>query len=264
MPGHDQYGLPVAYYRGGTSKALFFREENLPKPGPQRDKILKRVMGSPDPLQIDGMGGSKAVTSKIAIIKRSARDDADVDYTFAQVGTADNVISYDANCGNISAAVGPFAIDEGLTTYRPGSSGDPQLKAQEVRIYNTGTRKLIISHVPIDDNGYAVSKGNQEISGVPGAGAPILMDYKHTLGATLSKGIFPSGRLVDIVNIAGKDVQVTICDVANWCVFVNASDFGITGHESAAELTANASWIENSQELRGKVGQLLGLTSDWR
>lgn len=179
MAGQNQCGLPVAYYRGGTSKALFFHENVLPSPGTERDEVLKRAMASPDPLQIDGMGGAKAVTSKIAIIKKSARDDADVDYTFVQVGTKEDNISYGGNCGNISAAVGPFAIDEGLVSYRPGISIDATLKSQEIRIYNTGTKKVILSHVPIDENGAFIHSGNEEISGVPGTGSPILMDYRN-------------------------------------------------------------------------------------
>lgn len=179
MAEQNQCGLPVAYYRGGTSKALFFHENVLPSPGTERDKVLKRVMGSPDPLQIDGMGGAKAVTSKIAIIKKSTRDDADIDYTFVQVGIKEDTISYEGNCGNISAAVGPFAIDEGLVSHRPGISINTTLQSQEVRIYNTGTKKVIVSHVPIDDNGAFVHSGNEKISGVPGTGSPILMDYRH-------------------------------------------------------------------------------------
>ena len=174
----NQYAIPTTYYRGGTSKAIFFHEHVLPPPGPQRDRLLKRAIGSPDPLQLDGMGGSKAVTSKIAIVKPSTRPDADVDYTFAQVGVADDFIGYDANCGNISAAVGPFAIDEGLVKYRPGRSVDPKVNTQEVRIYNTGTRKVLSAHVPITEKGSFESEGTQAIAGVPGTGSPILMDYR--------------------------------------------------------------------------------------
>ena len=178
MTKNRGYGVPVAIYRGGTSKALFFHEDAIPPRGPERDSLLKRVMGSPDPLQIDGMGGSKAVTSKIAIIKKSAREDVDVDYTFVQVGVADDTISYDANCGNISAAVGPFAIDEGLVQFRPGVSIDSQVTTQEVRIYNTGSNKIIVSHVPIDQEGGFCAEGTQQIAGVPGTASPILMDYR--------------------------------------------------------------------------------------
>ncbi|GLA27283.1 DUF453-domain-containing protein [Aspergillus phoenicis ATCC 13157] len=168
MPKSSQYSLPATYYRGGTSKALFFREDVLPGPGPQRDRLLKRAMGSPDPLQLDGMGGSKAVTSKIAIVRPSTRSDADIDFTFAQVGVAGDFIHYSANCGNISAAVGPFAIEEGLVQFRPGRSVDTTVKTQEVRIYNTGTRKLLSAHVPVSESGAFEPEGTHGIAGAPG------------------------------------------------------------------------------------------------
>ncbi|PWY93105.1 DUF453-domain-containing protein, partial [Aspergillus sclerotioniger CBS 115572] len=264
MPNINQYAVPTTYYRGGTSKAIFFHEHVLPPPGPQRDRLLKRAIGSPDPLQLDGMGGSKAVTSKIAIVKSSTRPDADVDYTFAQVGVADDFIGYDANCGNISAAVGPFAIDEGLVKYRPGRSMDPKVKTQEVRIYNTGTRKVLSAHVPITEKGCFESEGTQAIAGVPGTGSPILMDYRSTIGAWLSRGLLPTGNITDTLTVAGNDIQVTICDMANLCVFANAKDFNITGHESAADLTANSDWQTRTQELLGKAAVLVGLTKDWQ
>ncbi|RAK98169.1 DUF453-domain-containing protein, partial [Aspergillus ibericus CBS 121593] len=264
MPAINQYAVPATYYRGGTSKAIFFHEHVLPPPSSQRDRLLKRAIGSPDPLQLDGMGGSKAVTSKIAIVKRSTRPDADVDYTFAQVGVADDFIGYTSNCGNISAAVGPFAIDEGLVKFRPGRTVDPKVKTQEVRIYNTGTRKVLSAHVPITDNGGFETEGTQAIAGVPGTGSPILMDYRFTIGATLSRGLLPTGNVTDTVTVGGNEIEITICDVANLCVFANARDFNITSHESAAELTANSEWQAKTQELLGKAAVLAGLTDNWK
>lgn len=171
--------VPVAYIRGGTSKALFFHEKDIPSPGPQRDRLLKRFMGTPDPLQIDGMGGTRVVTSKVAIIKPSTRSDADVDYTFGQVGVMDDSIGYKGNCGNISSGVGPFAIDEGLVTnFREGVSPAEGIRTQEVRIFNTNTNKILVSHVPINTHGKSLAAGKFAIDGTPGTGAPILMDYK--------------------------------------------------------------------------------------
>lgn len=171
--------LRAVYYRGGTSKALFLLEDDIPSPGPSRDALIKRLIGSPDPLQIDGMGGSRVVTSKVAIIKKSEREDADVDYTFAQVAVDEDIVGYSGNCGNISSAVGPFSIMAKLVdTFRAGQriSGQ-QHDTQEVRIYNTGTKKIIRSHVPIDGKGNVVEGGYFAIPGVPGTGAPILLDY---------------------------------------------------------------------------------------
>ncbi|GKZ86332.1 hypothetical protein AnigIFM56816_001385 [Aspergillus niger] len=240
MPKLSQYSLPATYYRGGTSRALFFREDVLPAPGPQRDRLLKRAMGSPDPLQLDGMGGSKAVTSKIAI-----------------VGVAGDFIHYSANCGNISAAGGPFAIEEGLVQFRPERSVDTTVKTQEVRIYNTGTRKLLSAHVPVSESGAFEPEGTHEIAGVPGKGSP-------TIGAELSRGLLPTGNASDMITVAGKEIEITICDVANLCVFANAHDFNITGHETAADLTANLDWLAKTQELLGKAAVLAGMSENWK
>lgn len=267
--------------RGGSSKALFFHEKDVPPPGADRDEMLKRVMGTPDPLQIDGMGGTKAVTSKVAIIKASSRADADVDYTFAQVGVNDNAIGYKANCGNISSAVGPFAIEEGLISdYREGSSVDPKIRTQAVRIYNTNTDKVLTSHVPVDDAGAPIEKGDYSMAAVPGTGAPILMDYVdvsssgsipnmtvltniQTVGACLQNGVLPTGNLIDTIQMDGKDIELTICDVGNPMIFFKAEDLGMTGHESADEITENTELLKKTDELRGKAAQLVGLCKDW-
>ncbi|KAI2837880.1 hypothetical protein CBS147321_2581 [Aspergillus niger] len=245
MPKSSQYSLPATYYRGGTSKALFFREDVLPGPGPQRDRLLKRAMGSPDPLQLDGMGGSKAVTSKIAIVRPSTRSDADIDFTFAQVGVARDFIHYGANCGNISAAVGPFAIEEGLVQFRPGRSVDTTVKTQE-------------------RSGAFEPEGTHEIAGVPGKGSPVLLDYRFTIGAELSRGLLPTGNASDMITVAKKEIEITICDIANLCVFANARDFNITGHETAADLTANLDWLAKTQELLGKAAVLAGMSENWK
>ena len=172
--------VQAAYYRGGSSKALFFRENDIPPEGPTRDAFLKRIMGTPDPIQIDGMGGSKIITSKIAIIKASSRPDADVDYAFCQVSITEDSIGYGGNCGNISAAVGPFAITEGLVKgNRAGVSIVEGQETQEVRIFNTGSGKVLVSHVPVDKSGAVVEPGSFSIAAVPGTGAPILMDYSE-------------------------------------------------------------------------------------
>jgi 2-methylaconitate cis-trans-isomerase PrpF len=177
-----QNGIKCVYARGGSSKALFLIRDDIPPPGSLRDKVLLRLVGSPDPIQIDGMGGSRIVTSKIAIISTSQREDADVDYEFAQCGVDVASIGYNGNCGNISSGVGPFAIDEGLIAkpFRQGVSPAPGILTREVRIWQTGTKKLLVAHVPIDERtGKSISKGEFEIAAVPGTGAPILMDFRN-------------------------------------------------------------------------------------
>lgn len=173
------------FIRGGTSKALFFHEKDLPSPGPIRDQLLIRLMGSPDPTQIDGMGGTRIVTSKAAIIAPSKRPDADVDYTFCQVGLGESTVDYDGNCGNISSGVGPFAINEGLV-HTQNWDNDERI----VRIYNTGMDVILVAHCPIDPStNRALEKGDCQIDGVPGTGAPILIDYSQVSTSRQAKVI---------------------------------------------------------------------------
>ncbi|MEJ7687366.1 MAG: PrpF domain-containing protein, partial [Variovorax sp.] len=221
-PSPDQVAVPCVLMRGGTSKALFFHEKDVPPPGAARDRLLKRAMGTPDLLQIDGLGGSRLVTSKVAIVRRSSRADADVDYTFAQVDIERDAVGYEANCGNISSAVGPFAVDEGLI--------EPVEPVTTVRIYNTNTEKMLVAKVPVA-GGKARVLGDCAIAGVPGTGAEILMDYSDTVGAKTGR-LLPTGRVVDTVELKdGRTVEVSICDAANPCVFVSAKELGLTGSE---------------------------------
>lgn len=241
--------------RGGTSKALFFHAHDLPGPGPERDALLKRAMGTPDVLQIDGMGGSRLVTSKIAIINRSTRPDADVDYTFAQADIERDLIGYDGNCGNISSAVGPFAIDEGLV-----EAVEP---VTTVRIYNTNTDKLLIAKVPVAD-GMARVQGECAIAGVPGTGAEILMDYAGTVGAKTGK-LLPTGNVVDRITLSdGRVVEATVCDVANPCVFVAATSLGLTGSELPPDISADSALIDTIGEIQSRVGEMLGMWPRWQ
>ncbi|EXJ66234.1 uncharacterized protein A1O5_10850 [Cladophialophora psammophila CBS 110553] len=281
----DQIAIPAVYMRGGSSKAIFFHARDIPPAGKKRDRLLKRIIGAPDPLQIDGMGGAKAITSKMAIISESRRDMTDVDYEFVQVGVADDEVKYNMACGNISAAVGPFAVDEGLIkTFREGKgpptpsdsttsqanglSGLAKTQAepryQEIRIYNTSTEKNFIAHIPVNANGKSVSKGKYQIAAVPGSGAPIMLDYRETLGAALNKGLFPTGNPKDEINMSnGRRVGITISDAGNICVFALARDLDITGHESASELTRTKHLIRATRELRGRAAQMVGMCADW-
>lgn len=261
----EQISIPLSHYRGGTSKALFLHEKDVPPPGASRDKVLKRLMGSPDPMQIDGMGGTHIVTSKIALIRPSTRPDADVDYTFCQVSIEDDLIAYDGNCGNISAAVGPFSITEGLVKeFREGQSVEPSVKTQDVRVYVTGTKKILTEHIPVDQNGKVVQTGDFAIAGCPGTGAPILLDYKDTIGGACDRGALPTGRTVDrITTSGGQDVEYTVCDVANIIVFARAADLGINGNEAPGVLDKDSPLIAKVKELRGKVAQAVGMCKNW-
>lgn len=271
----DQISIPATLMRGGSSKAIFLHASDVPQPGPRRDALLKRIMGTPDPLQIDGLGGTKAVTSKMAIMAPSTRPDADVDYTFVQVAVADDEVQYSLNCGNISAAVGPWSVDEGLvegfregrvppTDTGPAIRTTAQPRYQEIRIYNTGTDKIMIAHVPVNAKGRSVSKGDFKIAAVPGSGAPIMLDYRETIGAARNLGLLPTGNITDEVRMSdGRRVRFTICDVGNICVFAAADDFAISGHESAAELTGNKALVEDLKEFRGRAAAVVGMCRDW-
>jgi 2-methylaconitate cis-trans-isomerase PrpF len=255
MDDEEQQGVRAVLMRGGTSKALFFHRADLPAAGEAQDALLKRIMGTPDPLQIDGLGGAVLSTSKVAIVSRSAREDADVDYSFVQVEVTRDAVDHELNCGNISSAVGPFAIDEGLVT-----STEP---VTTVRIWNTNTESLLVAKVPVQ-RGKARVLGDCAISGVPGTGAEILMDYAGTIGARTG-AMLPTGRPVDTISMEdGRHLQVTFCDVANPCVFVAAESLGLRGTELPAAIVGNASLMVAIHELRGKAGLRFGFWTDWR
>jgi 2-methylaconitate cis-trans-isomerase PrpF len=251
----DQVGIRCVLLRGGTSKGLYFHDADLPPPGAARDHVLLRLMGSPDALQIDGLGGSRLITSKVAIIKRSVHPDADVDYTFAQIDPARALVAYDANCGNISAGVGPFAVDERLVEVR-----EP---VTVVRILNTNTGKVLVAHVPVC-GGKAAVRGDTRIPGVPGTGAEVFMDFTGSIGAKTGR-LLPTGRVLDSIEMSGRGrVDVTLCDAGNPVVFVAAADIGLTAREQPSKVDGDEEAIRTLRELRGKAAQLLGFCGDWR
>ena len=250
----EQSAMPLVLMRGGTSKGLYFHDAHLPAPGPERDGLLLRLMGSPDILQIDGLGGARPITSKVAIVALSARADADIDYTFAQVDIEHPVVGYAGNCGNISSGVGPFAIDEGLVT-----AAEP---VTTVRIYNTNTKAVLIAQVPVHD-GRARVTGDFAIPGVPGTGAEIVMNWVETIGAKTGK-LLPTGNAVDdIVLENGTVVHATLCDAGNPCVWVPADELGCSGSELSDAINDNTSLIEAIREIRGKVAALMGFAEHW-
>ena len=220
--------LPAVFMRGGTSRAIIFHARDLPDRA-QWDPIFLAAMGSPDPngRQLDGMGGGVSSLSKVCILAPSDREDADIDYTFAQVQIREAAVDYRGNCGNMSSAVGPFAVDEGIV--RP--NGDTAI----VRIFNTNTRKLIRSTFPLQD-GHAATEGDLAIPGVAGTGAPVRLDFLTPGGATTGK-LLPTGAPLDRLDVPGLGpIEVSMVDAANACVFVRARDLGLTGRELPDEL----------------------------
>ena len=261
-PPENPFSVPATYIRGGTSKAVFFHESDIPSVGRGRDTFLLRIMGSPDPMQIDGIGGTHIVSSKVAIIRPSRRPDADVDYTFAQVSIKHAMVGYSGNCGNISAGVGPFAINEKLLDDTVGFS--ETTGTVKVRIYNTGNKKMLIAHFPVDEStGRAKEVGDYAIAGYSGTGAPILMDYSLVTGATLGEGMLPTGNAVDEISLGEGSINVTICDVANIIAFVIASDLGLSGSGMPADLNSRPDIIVHVKEVRGRAAERVGMCQDW-
>lgn len=247
--------LPVTIMRGGTSKGVYILENDMPKDRGEWEKLLLRLMGSPDAKQIDGLGGSYSVTSKVAIIGKSQNPDADVDYTFAQVSVDKPIVSYKGNCGNISSGVGPFAIEKGLVEAKDGVT--------TVRIFNTNTKKIIAADVKTPD-GEVEYSGDFAIAGVPGTAAPVKLKFVNPSG-TLGHGLLPTGNIVDILEVPDfGNVSVSIIDAANPLVFVKAKDIGLTGKELPDELNANNKMLDLLESIRGLAAVKLGLIDDYK
>lgn len=247
--------IPCVYMRGGTSKALFFLHEDLPKSEAERDKVILSAFGSPDQRQIDGMGGANTSTSKVAVIKKSDRPGIDVEYDFGQVDITAPIVGKTMNCGNISAAVGPYAIDEGLV-----EAVEP---ITEVRIFNTNTGKKIIAQVPVK-NGRAMTEGDFAIDGVPGTGARIMLKFVSPQGAVSGK-LLPTDNAIDTIKIDGNTYTYSFVDAANPVIFVHPEDFGIQGTEIPATFNALPNYGEICRVLeiiRGTGAITLGFSKD--
>jgi 2-methylaconitate cis-trans-isomerase PrpF len=236
--------------RGGTSKAVFLAGKSLPADTDVRDATILALFGSPDPRQIDGLGGADLLTSKLAIIDPPSRPDADLDYTFAQVSITEPKVDYDINCGNISAAVGAYAVDEGLV--------DVTEPATLVRIHNTNTGRILLAEVPVVD-GTAAVEGDYVVHGVPGSGAPIALDFSQTAGG-ITGSLLPTGNEVDRLETSIGIVPVTIVDLANLTVFFNASDVGMRGIEGPKSVTAEH--LEAVAAVKEAAATILGMAPD--
>src|SRR5580692_12394820 len=251
MPLH---AFPAVFMRGGTSRAIMFHPKDLP-PRDEWDPIFLGAMGSPDPngRQLNGMGGGISSLSKVCVLAPSEREDADIDYTFAQVQIREPRVDYRSNCGNMSSAVGPFAVDEGLL--RP--NGDQAI----VRIFNTNTRKIIRSTFPLTD-GTAAVDGTMAIPGVAGTGAPVRLDFLAPGGATTGK-LLPTGNPVDALMVPGLGIiAASMIDAGNACVFVLARDLGLTGRELPEALDQDTALLAKLQSIRRTASVAMGIARD--
>ena len=242
--------------RGGTSKALIFRAGDLPADRADWAPIFLAAMGSPDPAmrQLDGMGGGVSSLSKCCVVGPPSRPDADVDYTFAQVAIDRPEVDYASNCGNMSSAIGPFAVDEGLVAPPAGNEA-------VVRIHNTNTGKIIVARFPMEDGRAAVT-GDLAIDGVAGTGAPIRLDFTDPGGAGTGR-LLPTGNLTDRLDVPGLGpLRVTLIDAANPCVLVAAADLGMTATETPAAMERDTALIAGIEALRRVASVRMGLAAD--
>ena len=239
--------------RCGTSKGIFLHENDLPQDPKIRDKAIMSIFGSPDPRQIDGLGGADLLTSKLALISPPSRPDADVDFSFGQVLVNEPVIHYDGLCGNIASGVGTYAIEEGLVrAVEPVTS---------VRVHSRNTNQIYITEVPVRD-GRPVVKGDYEVAGVPGTWAQVQIDMAGTVGSRTGR-LLPTGNPVDTLVIEGfGKLDVSLLDVVNPCIFVRASDIGMKGDEKPADVNGNKSFMELIDNIRVASCAKMKLT-DW-
>ena len=250
-----QIRIPAVFMRGGTSKAIVFQRKDLPQDRAQWDDIFLAAIGSPDPYarQLDGMGGGVTSLSKVCVVGPPSRPDADIDYTFAQVPVREQRVEYSTNCGNMSSAMGPFAVDEGLVKV----SGSEAL----VRIHNTNTQKIIHAYFALDE-GCAAVNGDITIPGVSGTGARVRLEFLSPGGATTGK-LLPTGNVRDTLDVPGVGkIEVSMIDAANACVFVRARDVGLTGTEQPTEVEANADVMHKFAVIRIAASVAMGITRD--
>lgn len=243
----------AALYRGGTSKAFIVERKDLPTLDPAAlDDWILAAYGSPDIRQIDGVGGADGLTSKFAVVGPPTRPDADVDYAFAQVGIDTPTIDWTLICGNISSAIGPYAIEHGLV---------PAVEPiTAVRIHSLNTGKLIVCYVPVRD-GRVVTAGSERIDGVPGTGAPIELDFRDAAGLR-GAGLLPTGNAMDVAEVEGLgSVEYSVVDAAVPTIFMDAAKFGFTGAEDPKEIERHRDRLEAADRVRAVVAARLGWAS---
>ncbi len=246
--------IPAVFIRGGSSKGVFFHAADLPEDRRQRDHVFLNVLGSPDRYQrqLNGMGGGVSSVSKAVMISRSERDDADVDYTFAQISVDRPEVDYSATCGNLSAAVGPFSVDEGLVEARDGET--------MVRVFNTNTQKIYHVRFQVRD-GLTVEEGDFEIPGVAGTGARVTLDFVEPGGAATGS-LLPTGNVRDRLEIDEVGaVEVSLVDATGAVVYVAASDVGCTGTEHPDVLDTDAALLARLDAIRRAGAVAMGLVA---
>ena len=250
----SQNWIKATYYRGGTSKGVFFQKKDLPTQDEKElNKIFLKVIGSPDPngRQLNGMGGGVSSVSKCVIISPSERDDADVDYNFIQIAVDQPIAEWNNNCGNLSGAVGPYAVQEGIIKPKEGEN--------KIRIYQVNTDKIIHSTFNVKD-GKPEIEGDYSIAGVYGESSKVRLDYLEPGGSGTGK-LLPTGNVIDEIEIDGfGKIKVSVVDAATPLIYIQAEDLGLKGTESPDELDGNAEKMEIIQKIRIKCAFMTGLS----
>lgn len=241
----NQIALPVLFFRGGTSRGPFFKLSDLPEGRHLIAQVLSAVIGSGHPLNIDGIGGGAAVTTKVAMLSKSDKPDVDIDYLFAQVSVEGGHVDFGPTCGNMLSGVGPAALEMGLVK----ASGEQT--SIRIRAVNTNATIEAVIQTP---GGFVTYSGTSKIDGVPGMSAPVLLNFMDVVGSSTGK-FLPTGNLRDVID----GVEVTCMDVAIPVVIARASDFGLTGYESPEELDQNRSFYTRMESIRLAAGRLMGL-----
>ncbi len=255
----DQRGIKCTIMRGGSSKAVIFERSELPPPSPERDRLILEIFGSPDPRQIDGLGGADKLTSKTAIMGPSTRPDCDIDYLFGQVEVSLPRVDWNTVCGNISAAAAAFAVYRGYV---------PALEPiTRVAIHQVNVGRRLLATVPVVDGGPAV-KGDFRIGGVPRSGARIDLDYQDFAGCFMRRGLLPSGSPIDQYDIPGLGkLDVTVMDMANLHIFVRAEDVGLDYTQGIEALQNDRELVTRLEAVRTVVASELGYEvgdgADW-
>lgn len=248
--------IPAVYMRGGTSRAVMFKDCDLPAGRDERDALFLAVMGAPDPngRNLDGMGGGLSSLNKVCIVGPPSREDADVDYTFVQLEPATATVDYGGNCGNMSSAIGPFAVEEGLVPA-------PADGEAAVRIHNTNTGKIIVARFPVE-GGALTADGPLALDGVAGTAAAIRLEFLSPGGARTGH-LLPTGRPIDLITVEGFGaIEASCIDAANPCVFVRAGDVGKRGTELPQELERDSAWLERMEAIRRAAAVAMGLAAD--
>lgn len=241
----SQLAIPFIFMRGGTSRGPYMKRTDLPEDRDALSRVLVAMVGAGHPLNIDGIGGGAAVTTKVAMLSRSEDDWADIDYFFAQVSVEEKLVDFKPTCGNILSGVGPAAIEMGLIEPQDGET------SVNILAVNTGARVVATVQTP---GGVVSYEGSAQIDGVPGTAAPVALQFRDTVGG-VTGAFLPTGNLVDVID----GIEVTCMDVAMPIVIARADSFGLTGYESAAELDEKKDFYARMEPIRKQAGALMGM-----